>query len=154
MKKFIVIAFAACCIACNDTETDNDTFEDSTAVDTVVADTITTVSYTPVEGDVSYKEKKVYVMKNGEWVEAKEDVKLDNDVIIYKSGKVVKNDKEIELKEGEIVNKTGDFFDKTGRAVENAWDDTKDAVKDAGEAVGDAAKKVGKEIDTAVSKDK
>ena len=53
-----------------------------------------------------------------------------------------------------LVNKSGDFFDKTGRAIDNAWQDTKRAVKDAGEAVGDAAKKVGKEIDTALDKDK
>jgi hypothetical protein len=156
MKKIFAIAFAATSfIACNNSNTEStntDTISTDTAVIAPVpTDTATAVTYVPADGDIIYRDSKVYVMKNGAWVETENDVTLDNGVVVYKTGKVRKADKEIELKEGEVVNKTGNFFDKSGHAIANAWDDTKDAVKDAGNAVGKAAKKVGKEIDTAVN---
>lgn len=150
MKKFFPIAMAALLAACNSSTT---TVSDEDTALTDTPDTVTTV-YAPVDGDVIYRDDKVYVMRNGEWIEAEDDVTLDNGVVIYKTGKAKKGDVEIELEDGEMVNKSGDFFDRTGRAIDNAWQDTKRAIKDAGEAVGGAAKKVGKEIDTALDKDK
>jgi len=150
MKKFLPIAIAAVMAACNSSNTVTD--EDTVVTET--PDTTIAVVYTPVDGDVIYRDSKVYVMRDGQWVEAKDDVTLDNGVVIYKTGKARKGDVEIELKDGEMVNKSGDFFDRTGKAIDNAWQDTKEAVKDAGEAVGKTAKKIGKEIDTALDKDK
>ena len=156
MNRIFVIAFAAASFtACNNTNTSS-TDADTTITDTMATipeatDTVTTITYIPAEGDVIYKDSKVYVMKNGAWVEADNDVTLDNGVVVYKTGTVKKDKKEIELKEGEVVNKAGNFFDKTGHAIANAWDDTKDAVGDAGRAVSKTAKKAGKEIDTLVS---
>ncbi len=154
MKKFIPVAIVALLAACNNTsttKTDNDTVVTTT---TTVPANVTADVYTPVEGDVIYKNDKVLVMHNGEWVVADEDVTLDNGIVIDKHGKAKKGDVEITMKDGEVVSKTGNFFDKTGHAIDNAWQDTKDAVKDAGKAVGKAAKKVGKEIDTTFSNKK
>ena len=151
MKKIFVIAFAAASFtACNNATTSS-TNTDTLANMPVATDTATVLAYTPAEGDVIYRDSKVYIMKNGAWVEADNDVTLDNGVVVYRTGTVKKDKKEIELKEGEVVNKTGDFFDKSGHAIANAWDDTKDAVEDAGNAVGKTAKKAGKKIDSVVS---
>lgn len=150
MKKFFPIAIAAMMAACNSSTT----VEDKDTVLATTPDTVTTVVYTPVDGDVVYKDDKVFVMRNGQWVEAEDNVTLDNGVVIYTTGRAKKGDVEIELEDGEMVNKSGDFFDKTGRAIDNAWQDTKRAVKDAGKAIGKTAKKIGKEIDTALDKDK
>ena len=153
MKKIIAIALAAILLAaCNDNGTDNATIETTDTTSTMSTTTVST-SYTPAEGDVTYREKKVRVWKNGDWVDADDDVKLDNGVVVYRTGKVKKDDREIELKDGEVVNRSGNFFDKTGRAIENAWDATKEGVKDAGKAVGNAAEKVGEEAKDAVTDD-
>ena len=153
MKKIIAIASAAILLAaCNDNGTDNATIETTDTTSTMSTTTVST-SYTPAEGDVTYREKKVRVWKNGDWVDADDDVKLDNGVVVYRTGKVKKDDREIELKDGEVVNRSGNFFDKTGRAIENAWDATKEGVKDAGKAVGNAAEKVGEEAKDAVTDD-
>jgi len=154
MKKIFSLGVIAMLAACNNTTTtvtDKDTVTNEAII---TPDTVTTVVYTPVEGDVIYKDGKVMVMRNGQWVETNEDVTLANGVVIDKTGKAKKGKVEIKLEDGEIVNKTGNFFDKTGKAIDNAWQDTKDAVEDAGKAIGNATKKVGKEIDTALDKDK
>ena len=142
MKKLFVLAIAsASIIACNDdTQTksiNEDTRDNSTVTETPAPATTTTV-YTPADGDVTYRDHKVLVMRNGAWVETEKDVTLDNGVVVYKNGKVVKDNDEIELKDGEVVNKEGNFFDKTGQAIENAWKDTKSGVKKAGNEVKDA----------------
>ena len=153
MKKVFPVVIAAMFAACNTTTTTN-TDNDTVVTETTVPDTVSTVVYVPVDGDVLYKNDKVMVMRNGEWVETDKTVTLDNGVVIDKKGKARKDDVEIKLEDGEVVNKTGNFFDKTGRAIDNAWQDTKRAAKDVGDAIGDAAKKTGKEIDTALDKDK
>jgi hypothetical protein len=71
--------------------------------------------------------------------------KMDNNIVVYRSGKVKRGNQEIELKEVEVVNRTGNFFDNSGCAIENAWDVTK--------AVGNAAKKVGKKAKDVVNND-
>lgn len=101
MKKIIAIAFAAVSLAaCNNNGADNDTAEStgttsattSTTPDTISTTTTTTNSsaYTAADGDVTYTNKKVRVMKNGQWVDADNDVKLDNGIVVYRNGRVKK----------------------------------------------------------------
>ena len=86
MKKIIAMAFAGLSLAaCN-----NDADTASVETDTTTTTTTTTTTYTPVDGDVTYRENKVMVMRNGEWVEADDDVTLDNGVVVYRTGKVKK----------------------------------------------------------------
>lgn len=175
MKKIFVLAIAAVSFAaCNNTEADTTTGESSTSADSVSSTSTTTPSgtsgtmggasdtaltststttstssvYTAADGDVVYRDKKVKVMKGGKWVDADNDVKLDNDVVVSSKGKVRKAGKEVTMKEGEIVNRTGNFFDKSGHAIENAWGATKEGAKDLGndvkEGVSDAVKDVKK----------
>jgi len=158
MKKFLAIVCAAATLtACNneaDTTTETTTTADSNAAANVETTEPSSGAYTPVEGDVSYRESKVMVMRNGAWVEADQDVKFDNGVTVYRNGRVERNDMEIELREGEIVNRTGDFFDRSGVAIGNAWDATKEGAKDAGRAVKKTAKKIGQKVEDAVDGDK
>jgi hypothetical protein len=156
MKKIFAMAFAAFSLAaCNNDHADTTTVDmtDTTTVDTTLTTTTTSTAYTPAEGDVTYRDKNVMIYRNGQWVKTNEDVKMENGVVVRKSGKVEKEGKEVELKEGEVVNKTGNFFDKTGRAIDNAWDATKEGAKDAGRAVGNAAEKVGQKAKDVVDKD-
>lgn len=154
MKKIIAMAFAAVSLAaCNDGEADNTVVDTDTTTTTTTTTTDNAAAYTPAEGDVTYREKKVMVYRNGQWVETEEDVRLENGVVVSREGKVTRDGKEIELEEGEVVNRTGNFFDKTGRAIENAWDTVKVDIKDAGQAVEKGAKKVGKEVKDAVTDD-
>jgi hypothetical protein len=168
MKKILVMAGAALWLtACNDTKTDGtvdtttqttttSTNPDTTGYGDTTATTTTTSSstaYTPAEGDVTYRENKVKVRRGDAWVDANDDVRLDNGVVVYRTGKVKKDDHEIVLKDGEVVNRTGNFFDKSGRAIENAWDATKEGVKDAGKAIKKTAKKVGEKAKDAVDDD-
>jgi hypothetical protein len=155
MKKIFAIGLLALSFAaCGDADNDDRIESNEMNPDTVATTTTTTTSYSPVDGDVIYRDEKVFVMRNGAWVEADEDVKLDNGVVVHKDGHVIKDDREIELNDGEMVNKSGDFFDRTGVAIENAWDDTKRGVKKAGKAVGNAAEKLGDKTKDAVDGDK
>ena len=159
MKKFFVMALAAVSlVACNDNEADNDaddttvnSVDTTSTTNTTTTTTTNTTGYTPVDGDVTYQEKKVRVRRNGEWVDADDDVRMDNGVVVYRDGRVTRDDKEIELEEGEVVDRTGNFFDRSGRAIENAWDVTKEGAKDAGRAVKKTAKKVGEKVEKAVT---
>jgi major membrane immunogen (membrane-anchored lipoprotein) len=151
MTKIIAMAFAAALTlaACNDTETDKTTV-DTTVDSTQNTNTTTTTAYTAAEGDVKYEGKKVMLMKNGAWVEADADVKLDNGITVYRNGRAEKGEYEIELRDGEVVNKTGDFFDRSGNAISNTWDATKEGASDAGRAIKKGVKKVGEKIEDAV----
>jgi hypothetical protein len=141
MKKIFGLAIVSMAIfACNDAENpsiNEDTRDTSTVIETPPAPS-TTTAYVPADGDVTVKNDKVLVMRNGEWVETKEDVKLDNGVVVYRSGKAKKDGREIEVEDGVVINKEGDFFDRTGQAIENAWDDAKAGVKKAGDKIEDA----------------
>jgi len=156
MKQFIALALAAVSFAaCSDNEgntTKSDNMDTTSILATPPVDA-TTTTYVAVDGDVTYRDNKLLVMKNGAWVEADKDVTLDNGVVVYRSGQVKHDKKEIQLQDGEIVNKSGDFFDRTGRAIENAWDDTKEGVKDAGKDVKKAAKKAEDKVEGAVDDD-
>jgi major membrane immunogen (membrane-anchored lipoprotein) len=150
MKKIIAVSFAATLLlaACNNAETERST------VDSTQNTTTTTTTYTPVDGDVIYEENKVMVMRNGAWVEADSDVKLDNGVTVYRNGRAERGDYEVELRDGEVVNKTGDFYDRSGNAISNAWEVTKEGVSDAGRAVKKGVLKVGDKIEGVLDNDK
>ena len=152
MTKIIVPAFAAMLLlaACNDNGTADKTTVDSTKNTSMT----TTTTYSPVEGDVQYSGSKVMVMRNGAWVEADADVKLDNGVTVYRNGRVEKGDYEIVLQDGEVVNRSGDFFDRTGNALANVWDATKEGASDAGRAVKKGLSKVGDKIEGVLDGDK
>jgi len=127
MKNLLVLVFALSFFACDtynkqETTTKSDTSSEKSA-------------YEPKEGDVTRKDGKVMVWRNGEWKEADNDVTLDNGVVVKRDGKVVRGEEEIVLNDGEIVDKTGRFFDKAGHAIENAWKDAKEGVKEAGKEV-------------------
>lgn len=135
MKKLVAMALAAFTLtACNNTADTTDV-TDST---TVTTNTTENQAYAPAEGDVSRRDGKVMVMRNGEWEEVNEDVNLDNGVVVHRDGKVVRDGEEVELEEGEVVNRTGRFFDRTGQAIENAWKDAKEGVKKAGKEIDEA----------------
>jgi hypothetical protein len=160
MKKLFVLGFAALSFAaCSDNQADtsttdrdrDDTMDNSATVTTSTPDTA--AGYTAVEGDVTYTGNKVRVMRNREWVEADNDITLDDGTVVYRNGRVKKQDREIRLNDGEVVTRTGNFFDKSGRAIENAWDATKEGAKKAGKAIENTADKVGEKAKKAVKDD-
>lgn len=146
MKNIFFIAFIALSItACNNSGTNTTVTTDSlnTATDATTRNTtasVDTINYTPADGDVTYRNGELMVWHGNDWVKADEDVKLDNGIVVYKNGKVKKDDKTITLEDGEVVNRSGSFFDKTGHTISDAWSATKKGVKEAGEAIGHAAK--------------
>lgn len=150
MKKILALAFASTWfLACTDTETtdiESDTRDTSTAIGNPPDNAGT---YTPADGDVQYRDDKVHVMRNGQWVVTDDDITLDDGSVVERDGRVRKDDKEIELEEGETVDKTGTFFDRTGRAMENAWADAKEGVRKAGDKIERGAEKAGDKIDNA-----
>jgi len=73
--------------------------------------------------------------------------------VVYRTGKAKKDGKEIVIEEGVVINREGNFFDKTGRAIENAWDATKDGVKKAGSEIEKGAEKAGDKVNDAVDDD-
>ena len=157
MKKILGLAIVSMAVfACNDNQSpgiNDDTRDTSTVMETPPPPAATETVYVPAEGDYTYKEKKVMQLQNGEWVEVKKEVKLDNGTVIEKNGTVKREGKEIKLEEGTVVNKEGNFFDKTGHAIDNAWDATKDGVKKAGNEIEKGAKKVGEEVHDATHDD-
>lgn len=139
MKKLFVIGLAAISLtACND-GTDNATVE--TRDTTTMTTTNTASAYSAAEGDVTYRNNKVLVMRNGQWVETNEEVRLDNGVVVHRDGRVVKDNRETRIEDGEVVTRTGNFFDRTGQAIEDGWDATKRGVKKAGQKIEDAVDK-------------
>lgn len=157
MKKVFGLAIISMAIfACNDSQSpsiNNDTRDTSAVIETPPPAATTETVYVPAEGDYTYKEKKVLVMKDGKWVEVDKKVTLDNGTVIEKNGTVMRDGKEIELQEGTVVNKEGNFFDKTGHAIDNAWDATKDGVKKAGNEIEKGANKVGDKVHDATHDD-
>lgn len=143
MKNLLAIALiSASLVACDNAETN-----ETTEMDDTTTTTTTTSTYTPADGDASYRNGTLMVYRDNTWVEADEDVRMDNNVTVYRNGEVKRNDEVVELRDGEVVNRSGQFFDNTGRAIEDAWDATKRGVKKAGESVENAAQKVGDKID-------
>jgi hypothetical protein len=94
-------------------------------------------AYAPSEGDVTSRNGKVMVWKDGEWKEADTDVHLNGGIVVNRRGEVIRGDKIVVLKDGEVVDRSGRFFDKAGNAIDDAWDATKKGVKKVGEEVKD-----------------
>lgn len=110
-------------------------------------------TYAVTDGDVTFKEGKVLVFKDGAWVVAEKDIALDDGTVITVKGDVKSADgKIITLKEGETVSKVGKFFDRTGKAITNAWDATKEGVENAAEAAKDKAEQIGDAAKTRLKK--
>ena len=86
-------------------------------------------------------------------MDADQDVALDNNVTVRRTGTVVRDGKEYTIEEGEVVSRTGNFFDKAGNKIDNAWDDTKRLAKNAGKKVKKGAQKVGEKVEKAVTDD-
>lgn len=147
MKKFFLMATVVALLASCDSSVQTDTVVDKDTVGPVTTEKVVTKTYTPAEGDVTYRNKTILVWRDGNWVEADKDVTLDNGVVVYKNGEVKKDDKTVRLEDGEVVNRTGEFFDETGQAISDAWDSTKRGVKKAGEAMEKAAKDVKESVD-------
>lgn len=125
MKKLLLMAGIAVSLsACN-----NDNANGTSAETDSSSHEANSPTYKASDGDVSYRNGKVVIWRDNEWVEADDDVTLENGVVVRRNGEVEKDGKIIVLEEGEIVDRTGRFFDKAGNAIENAWDDVKQGVK-------------------------
>jgi len=141
MKQTILfLCAAALLMACNNGETDttasaNDSA--STTTTTTTTSTNTSQAYSPGEGDVSYRDRKVVVYRNGAWTESDKDVTLDDGTVVRRNGRIVHNGEEADLDDGVVVDKSGRFFDKAGNAIEDGWQGLKKGAK----KVGDAAEK-------------
>jgi|SRR5688500_5081864 len=129
MKKLLVVAGILFLVSCNDEKKDASTTE---------TETTTSKTYTAMEGDVSYRVGKLVVYRNNAWVDADNDVTLDNGIVVYRTGRVSKDNEEYELEDGVVVRKTGDFFDKAGNVIENGWEGVKRAFRNVKEEVKDA----------------
>ncbi len=140
MKKILAIAlFATVFTACNN-EAENTKPEDTLGTKEV------TTTYSSADGDLTWKESKLYVYKNGEWVLVDKDITLADGTVITVKGEVKKGDKTIQLKEGEKVTTVGEFIDNTGKKIDNAWEKTKEGVSNAAENVKEGAKETGEKI--------
>ncbi len=163
MKKVIAFAFSAICFsACNNpdktetttltTNSDSMTVMPSNTNTDVASDNNTTkMSYNPAEGDVIYRDGKVMVWRNNNYVVSDKDITMSNGVIVRKNGEVKNEDKVVMLEDGESYSTTGKFFNKAGEGIEDAWDATKKGVNKAAGAVKKAGSKVGEEVKEAVN---
>ncbi len=129
MKSILVAAGVLLLCSCNDENKDSTTTQETTTTNT---------AYSAGEGDVSYRGGKVVVYRNGAWVDADNDVTLDNGIIVRRTGRVVKDNEEYELEEGVVVTKRGDFWDKAGNAIEDGWEGVKRGFRKVKEEVKDA----------------
>lgn len=147
MKKFFLMASVVALLASCDSSTNTDTVVEKDTVGPVATETVTIKTYTPAEGDVTYRNNTVLVWQAGEWVKTDKDVTLNNGVVIYQNGEVKKEGKTVRLEDGEVVTSVGEFFDKTGKAIDDAWNSTRKGMKEAGDAMEKAAKDVKESVD-------
>jgi hypothetical protein len=137
MKNLFVLSIigATALVSCNseNKETTSTTVNSDTTENAAAA----TTTYAPAEGDVSYRNGRVMIWRNNEWVETDEDVTLNDGIVVKRNGEVKKGDDIVKLEEGESVDKSGRFFYEACNAIEDAWDATKKGVKKAGEEVKD-----------------
>ncbi len=110
-----------------------------------------TTTYTPSEGDVTFRNDKLMVYRNNEWVETDKEQTVGNGIVVHTNGAVSQGDKTDTLTDGQVVSSTGTFFDKSGNAIKDAWSSTKHGVGEAGEAVGKAAGDAGEAVGHAAS---
>lgn len=154
MKKlFVLAAMAAGFASCGNNATTTEAEPSKVETEVTTPDpgtgnetTEVTTIYKAADGDITLKEGKLMVYKNGDWIVAEKDITLDDGTVVTVKGDATKDGKTVTIKEGESVSKVGQFFDKTGKAVSNAWDATKEGVKDAGKAVREKAEQAGEAI--------
>ena len=84
---FVLTVMAATILSCN-SNTDTTT---STKTDTS-SNAATSTTYAPSEGDVTYRNGKVMVWRNNDWVVTDDDVSLNDGVIVRKNGEVRRGD--------------------------------------------------------------
>ncbi len=154
MKRIFVFAIAATSfVACNDQKTTDTTTvnSDTTTMVTMDDNTMATQTYVASEGDVMYRDGKVMVWRNNAYVEADNDVTLDDNIVVKRNGDVIRNGETARMEDGEAVTRTGRWFNKAGEGIEDGWEATKKGVRKAGEAIKKGAKKVGEEVKDVVN---
>ncbi len=129
MKKILLVATVGFMVSCSDGKKDAETTTETTES--------TTTTYTASEGDVTYKGGKVMVYRNNAWVDADDDIRFDNGIVVRRTGRVVKDNDEYELEEGVVVTRKGDFFDRAGNAIEDGWEGVKKGFRKVKEEVKD-----------------
>jgi len=156
MKKLIVVALVATTFAaCSDSTKSTDvTTVDSDSASVVTTEPMTqtsTTMYSPAEGDVSYRDGRVMVWRNGNYVASDNDVTLDNGIVVNKNGRATRNGEVVVMEDGEVVTRSGRWYNKAGEGIDDAWDATKKGVRKAGNAVEKGANKVGEAVKDAVN---
>jgi hypothetical protein len=144
MKKILAFAvLSASLFACNDAAKTGDTAGDADTTTTSTTTTTTTTNqYNAADGDVSYRNGRLMVWRNGNWTESNEDVTLDNGVVVRRNGEARRDKDVVTLNDGEVVDRSGNFWDRTGNAIEDGWDATKRGAKKAGQKIEQGAEKV------------
>jgi len=142
-KMFFIAGIATCMFACtNETKDSTTTVKPDSATNTTNNTANKPTTYTSSEGDVSYRNGKVMVWRNNEWVVADNDVTLDNGIVVRRNGRLVRDNEEVEFEDGVVVDKSGRFFDKAGNVIEDGWDGVKKGAKEAKEGVKKGANEV------------
>ena len=151
MKKIFLTLFSDCALmACGDSESETATTTDTTSMATEPVPEPATAARVPVEGDVTWDAGTVRVYRNNTWEDANDDVRFDNDVVVYRDGRVVRGDVEYEWEDGYVIDRDGNVWTRTGNALDNAWEATKYGVKETGKAVKHVGKKIGEKTKDAV----
>lgn len=150
MKKiFFTVFVAGALTACNSAETNDTTATTTDSSNNTMMATSTT--YTPSEGDVTYRNDKLMVYRNNQWEETDKEQTVGNGIVVHTNGAVSYGEKTDTLTDGQVVSHAGTFFDKSGNAIKDAWSATKHGVGEAGEAVGHAAGEAGEAVGHAAS---
>jgi hypothetical protein len=129
MNKILVTAVLVLLLSCKD---------DKKGTSTTGTETTTTTTYSASEGDVSYRGGKLMVYRNNSWVDADDDVTVNNGIVVRRTGRVFKDNEEYELEDGVVVTKTGEFFDKAGNVIKDGWEGVKRAFRNVKAEVKDA----------------
>lgn len=75
------------------------------------------------DGDLSRREGKMLIYKNGAWGTLEMDIQLEDSTTVTPKGQALSKDGlKFEIVEGYFITKAGRFFDKTGAAIENIWE--------------------------------
>ncbi len=154
MKKIIVIAMATITFsACSEnkrTDTTTEISDTAAVITTEKPDIVTRNTYVPADGDVTYRNGKLMVWRNGRYIESDNDITMDDRTVIRRNGEATREGKVIKLEDGETVNRSGRWYNKAGEGIDDAWDATKKGVNKAAGAVKKAGEKVGEGIKDAV----
>lgn len=130
MKKILLAAFISASVMACTNEADSSTELNDTTDNAANA----TGSYTEKEGDVTYRNGKVMVWRDNQWVEAENDVEV-NGMTVRKTGVIVRDGEEVEMEEGEVVGPDDRYFDEAGNAIQDGWDGLKKGAHEAKEGV-------------------